>query len=172
MRILNRQPLPHRVGEELVGSEVVKIRASQIIAWVGLTDPRSAGATPEFKFPAILDTGHSHNFSIHARHLTAWAGLRVTRLEPQGTLRERGQLLPMRKAVLWLYPNHLGTKEPRNPPLRLRLPGGIAVYPPESGFPRLPLIGLRTLQENQLRLWVDCQRMRVDLWTARRWWLF
>jgi hypothetical protein len=46
------------------------------------------------------------------------------------------------------------------PPFRLRLPKGIAVYPPDAmpTAPRLPLIGLPALLDNDLDCWLDPER--------------
>lgn len=54
-------------------------------------------------------------------------------------------------------------------PYCLELPRGIAVYPTEGEFPRLPLLGLRALISNRLHLAVDGGR--GEAWLRSRHWL-
>jgi hypothetical protein len=46
------------------GPRTVDVRGHQIIVWLSLR---------QLVFPAILDIGHSHNFTISSRHLAEWA---------------------------------------------------------------------------------------------------
>ena len=82
-------------------------------------------------FPAILDTGHNHNFSISEKHLKDWVGQTFPEI---GALKLGSQRVPLQKADLFL-----GEKE-------LTIPQGIAVFPDS---PRLPLLGLRALAQSQ-----------------------
>jgi hypothetical protein len=78
------------------------------------------------------------------------------------------------KADLWIHPNlpgqiHSSDREP----VRLLLKEGIALYPDDgSNHPRLPLLGLRALLDNHLRLTVNGWQRSVTLATQRRWWPF
>jgi hypothetical protein len=124
-----------------VGEETVEIKPYQVVVWVGISardllewDPR----TP--KFPALLDPGNNHNFSIKEEHLLRWAGIQPKLLEEQRWLQDKGTKVPLRAAALWLH---------AEAPFRLTMAEGIAVYP-EHG-PRLPLLGLRALTQNKLR---------------------
>src|ERR1700684_124687 len=74
----------HRTDAEFDGRSI-PIKADQIMVWVGITegeqtafDPRRSG------FPAILDTGLSHTFSIRGEHLIRWVGLDPRWLERLG----------------------------------------------------------------------------------------
>jgi hypothetical protein len=49
-------------------------------------------------------------------------------------------------------------------PHPLKLQQGIAVYPEDIG-PRLPVLGLRALTQNQLHVAIDPERMRVSIRT-------
>ena len=87
----------------------VPIKAHQIMVWVGITE----GPLTEFDpgrpcLPAILDTGHTHNFSIREDHLIRWAGLDPRSLENQGEVRISGDRVPLLYADVWLRPNVRG----------------------------------------------------------------
>ncbi len=69
--ILDRLPFYEEATEVDTPSGPVLIRSYQIVAWVGL----SIRGTLSPPFPAVLDTGHSHNFSIKEEHFELWAGL-------------------------------------------------------------------------------------------------
>jgi hypothetical protein len=172
--LLDFMPFSEEPGEVSIRGERVRIRANQIILWVTLSLQRVKAAnllaTP---FPAILDTGHNHTFSIHERHLTEWAGLRPDLLIALGTSRDRGQRILLRAANIWIHPNERGSRErlaERSPHL-IEAKKGIAVYPGDD-FPRLPIMGLRAIAENNLILKVDGARRRATLRTPIRWWPF
>jgi len=59
------------------------IRAFQIIVWVSVTPEDVLDLDkPTPRFPAVLDTGNNHNFSLREEHLLSWAGA-----SPRGHLR-------------------------------------------------------------------------------------
>jgi hypothetical protein len=148
---------------DVVGEQVV-IRPYQIAVRVGLSVdqvwPRNGSI-----FPAILDTGHNHNFSISQRQLNQWAGLSPDQLPPLGNILVNKQEVPLRKAVLWIHRNKPKSAELLPRPFALELPQGIAVYPEGTPAPRLPLLGLRGLVLNHLQLTVDGSRRVVSLRT-------
>src|SRR3954471_16885362 len=81
----------------------VPVKADQIIVWVGITEGRQR----EFDsrrpfFPAILDTGHTHNFSIPESHLIQWAGLDPRYLKQSGETRIHGDRLQLLEADVWI----------------------------------------------------------------------
>jgi hypothetical protein len=104
-------------------------------------------------FPAVLDTGHSHNFSISNAHLREWAQMT---LKTSRVIRVNGLPVPVSDADLEIDG------------IRLRLPEGISVFPKDHpGVTRLPLIGLRALVRNGLRVIVDGSSRQVSI--SRRW---
>ncbi len=116
MKILDRLPIATQESLVLVRQESVRLKEAEIIVWVSLTLPEFTEwhpATP--RFPAILDTGHTHNFAIQ--------------------------------------------QHPMN------LPRGIAVFPDDRDYPRLPLLGLRAIIGNKLHLAIDGERGLVNLRT-------
>jgi hypothetical protein len=161
-------------SEVLVHGERVRVRANQIIAWVSLGLQRLLEPNPTaLPFPAILDTGHTHSFAIQERHLVDWAGIQPESLAVLGAARERGQRVLLHAANIWVHPNERNRRSQlaRRPPYLLEALSGIAVY--RSGdFPRLPLLGLRAIVENDLVLKVHGRDGFAILRTPFRWWPF
>jgi hypothetical protein len=166
MKILSRLPIPLAETLDFVGAESVRFKEAEIIVWVSLADIRTGAWNPNApRFPAILDTGHTHNFAIHEHHLTRWAGIRRENLRLLGHIRQAGRRVPLHAAKLWLHHNEPGKLTVASRRLLLNLPRGIAVYREGENYPRLPLLGLRALLSNHLHLAIDGQRTSVNLRT-------
>jgi hypothetical protein len=174
VKLLNRLPYSAEPTTVNLRGEAVRVRPYQIVVWVSLNvrhvvewDGRVPG------FPAILDTGHTHNFSIRVSHLVRWADIRPEALRGLGAMRERGRRVPLHAARLWLHANVRGTRQvDEREPRQLAVEEGIAIYPDDTG-PRLPVLGLRALTLNRLRSVVDGDRRYVTVRTALpRWWPF
>lgn len=164
-RLLDRMPFPAESGEVVVRRERVRVRANQIIVWVSLSlRPVTEQSPAVVPFPAILDTGNNHSFAVSERHLVEWAGLRPDALDVRGTIRERGQRIPLRVANLWVHPNEPGRQDQVADvsPVLLETEAGIVVYP-AGEYPRLPLLGLRVIGENNLVLKLDGPRREATL---------
>jgi hypothetical protein len=115
----------------------IKLKAFQIAVPVRLSF--QGILSPEF--PAILDTGLSHNFSMREEHLQQWLQLPAKRI---GVVFINGHPVPTVQADLMLEGKTLLLRE------------GVVVYPPKSPFaPRLPTLGLRALVRNKVRLVID-----------------
>jgi hypothetical protein len=173
-RLLDRSPFLKDASEVVVRGERVRVRSHQIIIWVTLSRKEVEEPNPSaVPFPAILDTGHNYSFSIHERHLTDWAGLRPDMLRASRPIRERGQRLFLRLANIWVHTNAPGHRDrlAERPPHLVSASQGIAVYP-GGDFPRLPILGLRAVAENELVLNVSGPRREATLRTAGRWWPF
>ncbi|HWB13589.1 MAG TPA: hypothetical protein VG826_30470 [Pirellulales bacterium] len=113
------------------------VRAFQLIVTVRLCVGRQISG----EFPAVLDTGHSHNFSISEALLHSWTGFSLLSVR---TTRVNGVPVPVAMADVELEGH------------RLRLPDGIAVFP--QGHPaitRLPLVGLRAIVRNRLKVSIE-----------------
>ena len=161
--ILDRCRFYEEATEVDTPSGPILIRSYQIVAWVGL----SVRGTLSRPFPAVLDTGHSHNFSIKEEHLELWTGLRAAEIRTIGHARVNKQLVELKDAAVAFYPNTPGKRDAQrgNSPHRLILPEGIAVHRSSDPFvPRLPLLGMRALVENNLRIMIDGQRKEVSLY--------
>jgi hypothetical protein len=166
-KIIDRLPIPARDDLAFVGTDRITLKAYEIIVWVSLSPRKDLAGEPETtRFPAILDTGHTHYFSIQERHLLRWAGLRPAALRPLGYARHSGRRVPLHAADLWLHRNVRGQRDQlRGTPQFLQIERGIAVYPDEAKFPRLPLVGLRTVLDNHLQVAVDGGRRWVNVRT-------
>lgn len=167
-KILDRLPIAVRDDITFVGSERVNLKAHEIIVWVSLSVQTVFDWQPGIvHFPAILDPAHTHYFSIQEQHLVRWAGLRPQMLRPLGHMRQAGRRLPLHAANLWLHRNVPGERDRLldTPPELLEIDRGIALYPNESKFPRLPLVGMRTVVDNQVHVAIDGKRRWVNLRT-------
>ena len=166
MKILDRLPYsPYPITVDVRG-EAVRIKPYQIIVQVSVSlstlldwDER----TP--KFPAILDPGNNHNFSVRRDHMIRWAGLKPDALPPKRTIRERQHRVPLHAAGLWVHPNVPGEQAVSDGlPHLLKVEEGIAIHPNETG-PRLPVLGLRALTQNNLHLTIAGRQRLVWLRT-------
>ena len=169
--LLDRVPFPGESAQIAFRDERILIRADQIIAWVSLTIRRITIPNPlAIPFPVVIDTGLSHTMAIRRSHLISWAGLDPSLLGITGAVRDRGQRIPLRSANIWFHSNRCRSRDvdEDRPAFGLAAPRGIAVYP-EGDFPRLPILGLRVIAENNLILNVDGPRREASLRTAPRW---
>ena len=167
-KILDRLPIPTHDDLVSVRNETVRVRQTEIIVWVSVSVKSALGWNPALPhFPAIIDTGHTHNFSIQEQQLVRWAGIRPERLQVLGHVRQAGQRIPLHAANVWLHHNLRGQQDllRDEPPYLLKLPRGIAVHSATESYPRLPLVGLRAILSNRLHLAVDGERQQVTLRT-------
>ena len=172
--ILRRLPYSDRRTSVVVRGREEEVKATQIIIWASITEVghRELDATTP-KVPVILDTGLSHNFAIMEDQLSNWAGIERRYLRKLRDITIGGQVVPLHEAEVWLHSNHTGERDrfSGRPSFPLQLESGIAVYPRQFvTAPRLPLLGLRGLQWSTLHLFIDCERRRVSLGTARSFW--
>jgi len=160
----------------VVRNQEVSIKPHQIIVWVSLTESEqreSTTGTP--RFPAVLDTGFSHNFGIREEHLIRWAGMQPGYLRKIGVVRVNNVTASLHGAHVWLHRNQPGKRDEsgNEPPFSMELNQGIVVYPARAlNAPRLPVLGLRGLKWARLHLSIDSEHRRVWLRTPRRFWFF
>jgi len=157
---IDRAPIPGQPTWFDIGSERISLRDNQIIHWAVLTRKHIARPAPTATpFPVILDTGFTHSFALNEHHLGNWAGLQIDTFPALGSIRDRGSRIPLHVANLWVYPNQRGSRVRLANRVchQLETDFGIAVYPGNS-FPRIPILGLRSITKNQLRLTIDGKR--------------
>ena len=146
----------------------------QIVLWVSVSRKGQDTLDPNTpRFPAVLDTGFTHNFLIQTDQLKSWAGVTPELLKQHGYFRAYGELVPLHAANVWLHPNASGERDQFSdaPPFRVELDSGIGLCPiGMQRAPRLPLLGLRGLDRADLE--VLLRRRRLTLRTARRFWIF
>jgi hypothetical protein len=93
------------------------------------------------EFPAIPDIGHTHNLAMSAEHFRDWVRLK---------LNEIGSVT-INKQKVSLFGAHLQFEGKQ-----LLCPEGIAVYPQgHPNAPRLPIMGLRVIVRNNVRLLIE-----------------
>jgi hypothetical protein len=165
--ILRRLPFFEEETTAAVAGEQVAVRAYQPIVWVSMSR-REDGALPPgaVRFPAVLDTGNNHNFSIREEHLTRWAQFGLTALPRYGQITVGMHAIPLLIVRLWIHRNQPGERDLFAPgsPYRIDLHEGVAVYP--HGVPnpaRLPTLGLRALVRNGLDLRIDGKNRLISL---------
>jgi hypothetical protein len=165
MKILDRLPFSQAASVIATPEGIVEVKPYQIVVVVSLA-ARDLASLPEGSahFPAILDTGTNHNFSIRREHFERWARLP---LRQRGRVRIRGNDIPLLGGNVWIHRNRPGTTElAQRRAIRLEMREGLIVYPEDVPTPaRLPILGLRALVRNHLTLIVDGKRRQVTLKT-------
>jgi hypothetical protein len=153
-----------------------RVKAYQIIIWISITESTRSQLDPTVpRFPAILDTGHSHNLSIRQQHLLEWAKVNPLLLPSLGQIRVSGQRVNLFEANLWIHPNQPGKRDElaSKRAVSLEVDGGIAVFADNiPAAPRLPLIGVRSLVQAKLRLSLDGWNCQISIRTKKRFWFF
>jgi hypothetical protein len=159
VKILDRLPIGEQPRTIFVGSEPVTIKRYQIGIWVSINDPTRP-------FLAILDSGHSHNFSITESQLQTFAGLEPRHMKFLGTTRLKGERQNQYAADVRIHHNRPRTLERDGRSYRLVLDEGISIA--REGTIRLPVLGLRAIVRNCLKLTIEGKRRQVSL---RKGWL-
>src|SRR5438045_208112 len=129
--VLRNLPYQATEDEVSVGLERIPVLPYQIIVWVSVTARTVPSLSPSaLRLPAILDTGHSHNFSIHERHLAEWAQMPPQLLPQRGIITVAKQAISLYSAAVWIHPNRPGFRDDfaDRPAHRLDLREGIAVH--------------------------------------------
>jgi hypothetical protein len=155
MKIIDRLPIAEVGWIVPTPDGAEEVKPCQIVVLVSIADQGLVALDREApRFPAILDTGNNHNFAIRQEQPERWAPMILPRT---GRVEIGGFSAPVLGANVWIHPNRPGTTDPSGqPPFCLELKRGIIVYP--AGVPnpaRLPILGLRGLIRNQLRLIID-----------------
>jgi hypothetical protein len=164
MTILKRLPIAREPSLVSVHGEQLKLRPYQIIIQVSVSPFREFDARSPI-IPTLIDTGLNHHFSIQERHLRRWAGIHPESLSKQGNMREGGRSADLRRAYLWIHRNEAGSHDLRDAePFLVPLQEGMAIYAADgSNYPRLPLLGLRAILKNNLKLIIDGKRKHASL---------
>jgi hypothetical protein len=143
MKILDRHPFTTRPTILDVQGDLIDIRRNQIVVWLSIGDARR-------RFPALVDTGRSHNMSISSSQLQRWSG---ETLQAIGDVNIGKEVVVQYAAEVHVRRSVKGIVSGTYPP---EMPQGISVIDDHSpAAPRVPLLGLRTLISNKLRLIVD-----------------
>jgi hypothetical protein len=155
MTILERLPIAEEGWRVPTPDGAEDVFPYQIVVRVSITPDDIPVCPPDAPaIPAILDTGHNHNFAIRREHWDRWIRWTPRRI---GQINVGGSIVPLFAARLWIHPNREGTVEPSGQGARaLRVDRGIAIYPTSLRNPaRLLILGVRALIRNKLRLTID-----------------
>jgi hypothetical protein len=173
MKILDRLPILEERTSLRFGGRYLTVHRNQVLVWVSVN--LAGPLEPEEnipRFPALLDTGNNVDFSIQDRHLRDWAGIDPRLLESLGEIAINRQVVTLRRATVWLYANKPGRQDMADdrPSFRLKMGRGIAVHAQDAidPGPRLPLLGLPALLNNDLDWWLDPERRHITIQT-RNW---
>ena len=160
-RIVDRCPFFDAETFVETSSAPVPVRAHQIVLWASL---RVHGAVSP-RFPTVLDTGHSHNFSIREEDLRVWTGIAPEALRLVGSIRMNNRLVMLRDAELALHRNVPGKRDEfQGEPHLLEMTQGIVIHRVRDPVaPRLPVLGVRALVRNRLRLVIEGAAMVVSI---------
>jgi hypothetical protein len=164
MTILKRLPIAEEPSLLGVHGAQLKLRPYQIIIQVSVSPFRDWDSRAPI-IPALIDTGLNHHFSMQEQHLSRWAGIHPESLSKQGKMWEGGRTADLRRAYLWIHRNEPGRRDLRDAePFLVPLQEGMAIYPADgSNYPRLPLLGLRAILKNNLKLDIDVKRKHASL---------
>jgi len=159
--IIDRCPFHDRETSVETLSGPMPVRAYQLIVWAGISFEGDLSQP----FLVVLDTGHSHNFSIREELLREWAGCEPGAMRRVGTIRVNERLVILRQAELALYPNVPGSRdELHGEPRALEMSQGIVIARQQDPFAtRLPTLGMRALARNRLQLVVDGKAMMASI---------
>jgi hypothetical protein len=164
MKILDRLPISGEHFTLDVVGQHLRLKPYQIIVQISISNLRNWDARTPI-VPALLDTGLNHNFSIQESSITRWSGLHPQAVSLMGSIREGGRTFSRRRAHVWIHRNQSGRRHVRDgEPFLLALEERIAIYPDDgSNYPRLPLLGLRAIIRNNLKLVIDGKRKHASL---------
>ncbi len=163
MTILDRVPIPEKGWAIATPDGVAQVHPYQMIVTISITSMDVGECSPDAPvIPAILDTGNNHNLAIRREHWDRWV-----RWEPRriGQIHVGGFIVPLFEAKVWIHSNREMTDgQNEGLPRSLEMDQGIAIYPASSSNPaRLPILGLRGLIRNNLRLTIDGQGRSLSL---------
>jgi hypothetical protein len=171
--------IPQRLvfqGRELV------VKRNQLAVWMSLSPDNKTPGTR--LFPALIDTGFGYTFALHADHLHNWSQLfpdyEARSVRVNGIAYSRAP-----RVFLWLYRQWSNSAQgiAAERPILLdtgrigiavntqRVTSAEASAGSAAGrvFPRIPIIGMKTLRQNRLSLFVDAWRSRFSLYQGRIW---
>lgn len=157
MIILDRLPIHREPILISVQGEALQVWRNQVIVWLSINDPRRP-------FAAILDTGHSHSLALTRRQFDRWSGAKLKQI---GESKVGLETIPQFAADVHIHKNHRGRHELTGVTVPLKMDQGVSIIPDDSkAAPRLPLLGMRTIVNNDLRLIIDGKRRTVTLESA------
>lgn len=114
-------------------------------------------------FPAFLDSGHNHNFSISEEQLKAWLNVDPSTLEYVGKLRVNREEASLRSADVLLYQNKKGSRELTKGVHEFRFSEDRGISVLSRPIHHLPLLGIRGILRQKLTLSFEGKSMSISL---------
>jgi hypothetical protein len=150
------------------------LRPPKIIVGLSVALPSEHEALPQtaITLPTILDTGFNRTLEIDEWHLVHWAGIHKEHLGTVAKDKVRdGRKYDLCEAKIWLHRTpYEGPTAPRaESPILLEASTQIRVMATiGKPNPRLPLLGLNALIENQLQLRLNGANSRFRIYRSIR----
>ena len=158
---INRIPVPRAERSiKLPTGDTIALKSLQPIVWISVAPPQVIDLPPTApRFPAVIDTGFNQTLLIQDWHLEKWAGVKSADLQvfPGEAARYGNQTWPFRLADIWLQPADLGANLPvvDSEAFCLETHPGILVVRESERRQRLPVLGMRALAWNRVRLTLE-----------------
>ncbi len=157
-----------------VPSDRIDLRPPKIIVGISLTlvGEEYAFSQGVIALPTLLDTGFNRILEIDEWHLVHWAGLHKEHLESIEKYKSHeGRKYDLCGANIWLHRTPYAG--PRTPPARSPILLGRSrqvrvMAPIGKPNPRLPLLGLMALVENNLQVSIDGENSRLRVYKSLR----
>ncbi len=158
--IIDSSPLSGPAWVQVKSGERIQIWPRETIVWVSVTPPTFIALPANWpRFPAVVDCGFNSTFLISELQLQTWAGIDRQSLptppaDMTGGPTIRGRAVRMFEAAIWIHPNVSGMTDldSRHEPFALYATPRVIVSPPGKALARLPLIGMKILEDNGLQL--------------------
>lgn len=159
--LIDQLPVP--AAERLVplpSGGSIAIKSLQPVVWISVAAPQVLDLPANsLRFPAVVDTGFNQTLLIQDWHLESWGGVKLSDLQifPGETARHGNQAWPFRIADIWLHAHPLNPSpaEPSGEPYCLETHPRILVVTESERRQRLPVLGMRALAWNRIRLRLD-----------------
>ncbi len=144
VKILNRRPIQESVSLRF-GGRYVTVHRNQILVWVSIHLPGVYEPEGNAEVPGLAGHGEQPRVLRAGSPPARLAGIVPDLLDFNGDVEVNGQVVALREAVVWIFPNVPGRQDVAGDrrPFRLNMDGGIGVYARRSHppGPRLPLLG-------------------------------
>jgi hypothetical protein len=161
--IIDSSPLSSPAWISLPHGQRIEFLSRQTIVWLSVTPPTFIALPSQWpRFPAVVDSGFNSTFLMSEQQLSTWAGLETQRLQSPPAARVgipvvHGRPARLFDALVWIHPNRAETTELAEhvEPFALYAEPGIMISPPSRSLARLPLVGIKLIEDNGLQLTFD-----------------
>jgi hypothetical protein len=163
-----RLPLPTEERIVFLGGSPITLREYHPVVWIKLAPWNTPSLTAGIAFPVVVDSGNNHSFLIPETLFRAWTGLDLPTLKVHRRILANGALVGCYGFNLELL--RMNADQPtQRVAAQLRVDHGIVVIPEdhEARFPRMPVLGVRTLCFNRVTFTLNGGRQTFTLTQPR-----